>query len=81
MSNVWFESNKIKLEGIKRFLIEESYKTDSSPDALNPMYLNNMYDGAILEILRLQKEVDRLTIEVNKWEAQKPEPEEPKKDG
>lgn len=79
MNNVWFESNKVKLEGIKRFLIQESYKTDSSPDALNPMYLNNMFDGAILEILRLQKEVNRLTEELN--EMQKEPKSEKKTDG
>ena len=78
-NNVWVDSNKFKLEAIKRHLIEDSYKTDSSPDALNPMYINNMLDGAIVEIIRLQKEVDSLKLEVNKKQEEK-KPEEAKKD-
>ena len=71
-NNVWVDSNKFKLEEIKRFLVEESYKGTSDPGVVPPMVINNMLDGAIIEILRLQKTVDRLEADL-KVATKKPE--------
>jgi len=65
MKNIWFESNKKNIEALKRQLLEYNY-SGAYGGAINLMEVNNTIDGAILEVLKLQKENDVLKETLNK---------------
>ena len=55
MSNVWFETNKRKIEKLKRQLIEYNYAGNYG-GAIPLMEVNNVIDGMIIEIVKLDRE-------------------------
>jgi hypothetical protein len=61
MTNIWFETNKKRIEKIKRQLIEYNY-AGSYGGAINLMEVNNVIDGLLLELVKLDKENDNLKI-------------------
>lgn len=65
MKNVWFETNKKNIEALKRQLLEHEY-AGSYGGSINLMQVNNTIDGAIIEVLKLQKENDVLKEELRK---------------
>ena len=56
MANIWFETNKKKIEGIKRQLIEYNYAGNYG-GAIPLMEVNNIIDGMIIEITKMDKEI------------------------
>jgi len=64
-NNIWIQQNKDKLEALKRQLIEYNYQ-GSYGGAIDLMKVNNMIDGAIIEILKLQTENEVLAGEVRR---------------
>ena len=62
-NNVWIQANSKKISALKRQLIEYSY-SGSYGGSLPLMELNNTIDGALLEIMKLQKEVDTLKAHI-----------------
>lgn len=71
-NNVWFQQKKVELEALKRQLIEYNY-SGSYGGALNLMQINNVIDGAVLEIFKLQKQNEVLAKELNKLIQEKKE--------
>lgn len=69
MSNIWFETNKKRIERTKRQLIEYNY-AGSYGGAINLMEVNNIIDGMIIEIVKLDKELTELK---NKVKANQPQ--------
>ena len=65
MKNIWFETNKKQIEVLKRQLLEHEY-AGSYGGSINLMDVNNTIDGAIIEVLKLQKENDVLKEELKK---------------
>lgn len=65
MKNIWFETNKRQIEALKRQLLEHEY-SGSYGGSINLMDVNNTIDGAIIEVLKLQKENDVLKEELRK---------------
>ncbi len=63
--NVWIQTKKGEIEAIKRQLLEYDY-AGSYGGAINLMQVNNMLDGCVIEILRLQRESEILKAELNK---------------
>jgi len=63
--NVWIQQKKHEIEAIKRQLLEYDY-AGSYGGAINLMQVNNMLDGCIIEILKLQNETEVLKEEINK---------------
>ena len=59
MPNIWFETNKKRIEKIKRQLIEYNY-AGSYGGSINLMEVNNVIDGLLIELVKLQKENDDL---------------------
>jgi len=55
MANIWFETNKRKIEKIKRQLIEYNYAGNYG-GAIPLMEVNNIIDGMIIEIVKMDKE-------------------------
>jgi predicted outer membrane repeat protein len=55
MGNIWFETNKKRIENIKRQLIEYNY-AGSYGGAINLMEVNNIIDGLLIELTKLDKE-------------------------
>jgi hypothetical protein len=70
-NNVWIQTKKHEIEAIKRQLIEYDY-AGSYGGAINLMQVNNMLDGCMIEILKLQLENETLKKEVNKLTPKKP---------
>ena len=56
MANIWFETNKRKIESIKRQLIEYNYAGNYG-GAIPLMEVNNVIDGMIIEITKMDKEI------------------------
>jgi len=63
--NAWIQTKKVEIEAIKRQLLEHDY-SGSYGGAINLMQVNNMLDGCMIEILKLQLENDNLKLELNK---------------
>lgn len=62
-NNAWLEGNKRKLDNIRKIIAEIGFMdvtVGSTGRALNLVEVNWLLDGAIAEILKLQKEVDKL---------------------
>lgn len=59
MANIWFETNKRKIEKIKRQLIEYNYAGNYG-GAIPLMEVNNIIDGMIIEIIKQEKEINSL---------------------
>ena len=59
MANIWFETNKRKIEKIKRQLIEYNYAGNYG-GAIPLMEVNNIIDGMIIEIVKADKEITEL---------------------
>ena len=55
MANIWFETNKRKIEKIKRQLIEYNYAGNYG-GAIPLMEVNNIIDGLLIEVTKLDKE-------------------------
>jgi hypothetical protein len=72
MANIWFETNKRRVEAIKRQLIEYNY-AGSYGGAINLMEVNNIIDGLLIEITKLDKENTLLKNELKKANEQKQE--------
>lgn len=53
--NIWINTHKKRIEKIKRQLIEYNY-AGSYGGAINLMEVNNVIDGLMVEIVRLDKE-------------------------
>lgn len=65
INNIWLQQKKNNIEKIKRQLIEYNY-AGSYGGAIDLMAVNNIIDGAMVEILKLQTENDLLKQELNK---------------
>jgi hypothetical protein len=63
MSNIWFETNKKRIEKIKRQLIEYNY-AGSYGGSINLMEVNNIIDGLLSEVTKLEKEMNELKNKV-----------------
>ena len=70
-NNVWIQTKKHEIEAIKRQLIEYDY-AGSYGGSINLLQVNNMIDGCIIEILKLQLENEILKKEINKIIPKKP---------
>ena len=65
MKNIWIQTNAKRIEKVKRQLIEYNY-AGSYGGAINLMEVNNIIDGLLVELTKLQKQVEELTHEVKK---------------
>lgn len=68
-NNAWLESNKRKIEEIKKRIQELTFQDATAGSMgrnLNFMDINWLFNGALTEIAKLQKEVDRLEREAKK---------------
>ncbi len=70
-NNVWIQTKKGEIESIKRQLLEHDY-AGSYGGSINLMQVNNMLDGCMIEILKLQLENETLKKEINKLIPKKP---------
>jgi len=68
MANVWFETHKRRVEQIKRKLLEYSY-SGSYGGSLNLMEINNVIDGMLIEITKLDKEITELKAKLKAHEG------------
>lgn len=59
MANIWFETNKRRIQDMKRKLIEYNY-AGSYGGSINLMEINNIIDGLLIEVTKLDKEVTEL---------------------
>ena len=64
MSNIWFETNKKRIEKIKRQLIEYNY-AGSYGGSINLMEVNNIIDGLLIEVTKLEREMVDLKNKVD----------------
>ena len=71
-NNVWIQQKKFQIEALKRQLLEYNYQ-GSYGGAIDLMKVNNIIDGAIVEILKLQKENEVLASEVRRMSAESKE--------
>jgi pantothenate kinase len=67
MANIWFETNKRKIEAIKRQLIEYNY-AGSYGGSINLMEVNNIIDGLLIEVTKLDREIQDLKKELKEKE-------------
>jgi len=58
-NNVWVQTNAKMITGVKRQLIEYNY-AGSYGGSINLMQINNIIDSALIEIVKLQQENDKL---------------------
>ena len=72
MANIWFETNKRKIEKIKRQLIEYNYAGNYG-GAIPLMEVNNIIDGMIIEIVKMDRELQALKNENAKLKETTPE--------
>ncbi len=72
-NNAWIQSKKFEIEALKRQLIEYDY-AGSYGGSINLMQVNNIIDGCVIEILKLQLENELLKKEMNKL-VEKPKEE------
>jgi len=70
--NIWFQSNKRKIEALKRQLIEYNY-AGSYGGNLDLMQIIQTIDGAILEIVKMDKKLIELETELKQLKAAKDE--------
>lgn len=61
MANIWFETNKRRIEKIKRQLIEYNY-AGSYGGAIPLMEVNNIIDGLLIEVTKMDKEIINLKL-------------------
>jgi hypothetical protein len=59
--NVWINANERQITRIQRGLVEKSYAGQEAGE-LNVMEINNIIGNCLIEITRLQTEVDDLKI-------------------
>jgi hypothetical protein len=59
MANIWFETNKKRIEKIKRQLIEYNYAGNYG-GAIPLMEVNNMIDGLMIEVTKQDREIQEL---------------------
>ena len=59
--NVWIQTNAKVITETKRKLIEHNY-AGGYGGSLNLMQINNIIDGALIEITKLQTEVENLKM-------------------
>jgi hypothetical protein len=64
-NNVWIQTKKHEIENIKRQLLEHDY-AGSYGGSINLLQVNNMLDGCMIEILKLQLENETLKKELVK---------------
>jgi len=64
-NNVWFQQKKKDIEALKRQLLEHDY-AGGYGGSIDLMKVNNIIDGAIIEIFKLQRENEVLSKELNK---------------
>lgn len=64
--NVWIQMKKREIEAVKRQLLEYDY-AGSYGGAINLMQVNNLIDGCVVEILKLQQENEVLKTELKKF--------------
>lgn len=60
-TNVWIQTNAKMITETKRKLIEHNY-AGGYGGSLNLMQINNIIDGALIEITKLQKEIEEIKI-------------------
>jgi hypothetical protein len=70
MANIWFETNKKRIERIKRQLIEYNYAGNYG-GAIPLMEVNNIIDGLMIEIVKLDKENATLKNEIKELKTPK----------
>lgn len=63
MNNIWFQTNKRRIEAVKRQLIEYNY-AGSYGGSINLMEVNNIIDGLLVEMTKIVKENENLKAEV-----------------
>ena len=63
-NNMWIQTKKREIESIKRQLLEYDF-AGSYGGAINLLQVNNLIDGAVVEIMKLQEEVDKMKNEKN----------------
>ena len=63
MGNIWMDTNKRRLDKIKRQLLEYNF-AGSYGGAINLPEIISLIDGLTVEILKLQKENDELKKKV-----------------
>jgi len=68
-NNIWVQTNSKVISAIKRQLIEYSY-AGSYGGTIPLMQVNNIIDGALIEITKLQKENDDLKKNINELQTQ-----------
>jgi hypothetical protein len=66
-TNEWMIANARRIEGIKRQLIEHAY-AGSYGGAIDLTAVNNLLDGAVIEITKLQKTIEEMNKEHAKEE-------------
>jgi hypothetical protein len=59
MANIWFETNKKRIEKLKRQLIEYNYAGNYG-GAIPLMEVNNMIDGLMIEVTKQDREIQAL---------------------
>jgi hypothetical protein len=64
MANIWFETNKRRIQNIKRQLIEYNY-AGSYGGSINLMEVNNIIDGLLIEITKLDREMTDMKNRIN----------------
>lgn len=62
--NIFIQTNRKKIEAIKRQLIEYNY-AGSYGGSINLMQVNNMIDGLLIEVSKLEEENIKLKQLVN----------------
>ena len=80
LKNQWLIQNNILVNGIKRELIEYGYK---GLDDLNVRKIQGVLESAVIEIARLQRELDKVNNKLNetkKTKSSKKEENEGKKE-
>lgn len=68
INNIWVSQKRFEIEALKRQLLEYDY-AGSYGGAIDLMKVNNIIDGAIVEILKIQSENDILKEQLNKYIA------------
>lgn len=68
IKNEWLQMRTREIEAIKRQLLEYSY-AGSYGGSIDLMRVNKIIDGAIIEITKLQNQVEKLNEEIKKYNA------------
>jgi len=75
IKNEWLLIRRREIEAIKRQLLEYTY-AGSYGGSIDLVKVNNIIDGAIIEITKLQEEVDRLKAEIKSYNTPQEIPQE-----